>query len=63
MDTFECPALEDDDPCFSRDTFALSASGELIPMASLRSGDLVLDGPSSTTRKPNKAHAYTPLVV
>ena len=37
-------------PCFSRDTFALSAAGEPIPMASLRSGDIVLDGPSSTTR-------------
>ena len=38
------------DPCFARGTHALSATGKPIPMASLRSGDIVLDGPSSTTR-------------
>jgi len=41
---------EDGAPCFARDTFALSAAGEPVPMAALRSGDIVLDGPSSTTR-------------
>ena len=43
----ECPS---DDPCFARDTLALLPSGERVPMASLKAGDLVMDGPSSVAR-------------
>jgi hypothetical protein len=43
-------SLKVSNPCFSRYTFALSAAGEPVPMAALRSGDVVMDGPSSTTR-------------
>lgn len=39
-----------EDPCFARDsTIVLTPTGE-VPMASLRSGDIVMDGPSSSTR-------------
>jgi hypothetical protein len=39
-----------DDPCFARETLAISASGGAIPMASLKAGDLVMDGPNSVAR-------------
>jgi len=42
--------MDEDDPCFARDTFAVSPDGESIPMASLKSGDLVMDGPGSVAR-------------
>ena len=44
------PPPESDDPCFARDTFAVSATGAPVPMASLKSGDLVMDGPDSVAR-------------
>ena len=39
-----------DAPCFGRDSFATGVNGESIAMASLRSGDYVMDGPNSYTR-------------
>ena len=40
----------DDTPCFGRDTYAIGVNGEPVAMASLRSGDYVMDGPDSFTR-------------
>eukprot|EP00316_Scyphosphaera_apsteinii_P023952 CAMPEP_0119346102 /NCGR_PEP_ID=MMETSP1333-20130426/107833_1 /TAXON_ID=418940 /ORGANISM="Scyphosphaera apsteinii, Strain RCC1455" /LENGTH=339 /DNA_ID=CAMNT_0007358601 /DNA_START=146 /DNA_END=1165 /DNA_ORIENTATION=+ len=46
-----CDTPEDkENPCFARNTYALGAHGEAIPMASLKSGDFVKDGPNSLTR-------------
>jgi len=39
-----------DDPCFAKDTLAISAEGHAIPMAMLKAGDVVMDGAGSTTR-------------
>jgi hypothetical protein len=39
-----------DEPCFARDSLAVLPSGDAVPMGSLRSGDIVKDGPDSTTR-------------
>ena len=41
---------KEDTPCFGRDTYAISVSGKPVAMASLRSGDYVMDGPDSFTR-------------
>jgi len=53
--TGTCPGMDsgsdvDSDPCFARDTLAISPDGDLVPMASLKSGDLVMDGPNSVAR-------------
>jgi len=45
-----CGTDDKDKPCFARNTFAIGVNGENIPMASLRSGDVVKDGAFSTTR-------------
>jgi len=39
-----------DDPSVAKDTLAVGPTGELVPMASLKSGDLVMDGPGSFAR-------------
>jgi len=53
-------------PCFSRDTHAVLASGEAILMTSLRSGDWVYDGPHSIARvivnQHKAAHLSSPLL-
>ena len=41
---------KEDTPCFGRDTYAISVNGKPVAMASLRSGDYVMDGPDSFTR-------------
>jgi len=46
-----------DKPCFARDSFAIGANGEPVAMASLRSGDVVMDGPDSYTRIIVNQHA------
>jgi len=47
----------DDAPCFARDSFAIDANGQSVAMASLRSGDVVMDGPDSYTRIIVNQHA------
>lgn len=47
----------DDTPCFGRDTYAIGVNGEPVAMASLRSGDYVMDGPDSFTRVIVNQHA------
>jgi hypothetical protein len=47
----------DNKPCFGRDTYAVGANGEPVAMASLRSGDYVMDGPNSYTRVIVNQHA------
>jgi len=37
-------------PCFGRETSVILASGEAVPMASLKAGDEVVDGAHSTSR-------------
>jgi len=54
-------------PCFGRDTDAVLASGETVPMISLRSGDVVQDGPDSFARiivnqHKTAAHLTSPLL-
>jgi len=46
-----------DAPCFGRDTFAVGVDGLAVPMASLRSGDLVMDSPTTHTRVIVNQHA------
>jgi len=52
--TGTCPG---DAPCFSKDSYALGVNGEAVAMASLRSGDYVMDGPGSFTRVIVNQHA------
>lgn len=40
----------DDKPCFASNTHAQLANGSNVLMSELRAGDIVLDGPASTTR-------------
>jgi len=54
-------------PCFGRDTTAMLASGETVPMISLQSGDLVHDSPDTITRvivnqHKKAAHLSSPLL-
>jgi len=53
--TGTCPPS--DVPCFSKDSHALDVNGEAVAMASLRSGDYVMDGPDSFTRVIVNQHA------
>jgi hypothetical protein len=46
-----------DKPCFSFDSYAVNVHGDSVPMASLRSGDYVMDGPDSYTRVIVNQHA------
>jgi len=46
-----------DKPCFARDSIAIGSNGESVAMASLRSGDVVMDGPDSYTRVIVNQHA------
>jgi len=48
---------KEDTPCFGRDTYAISVNGKPVAMASLRSGDYVMDGPDSFTRVIVNQHA------
>jgi len=48
---------KEDNPCFGRDTYAIGVNGEPVAMASLRSGDYVMDGPDSFTRVIVNQHA------
>jgi len=50
-----------DNPCFARDSYALDARGAKVPMASLKSGDIVRDSASSTTRVIVNQHRATPI--
>jgi len=47
------PHADDDDksqPCFARDTLVIGTNGDALRMASLKSGDIVKDGPNSFAR-------------